>query len=101
MRCPWKVWRNVRRLEMLARTGMCSRAHAIFIRPAGASFGSLILLKSGFTGKWLGNISLCQGSGPVCIIRDGLHGLQNLCGRVRVRCPFRGSGLGLGIRTLR
>ncbi len=52
-------------------------------------------------GKRLGNISLCHGSGPVCIIRDGLHGLQNLCGRVRVRCPFRGSGLGLGIRTLR
>lgn len=101
MRCPWKVWREVKRLEMVARTGMCSRAHAIFNRPAGASFGSLTLLKSDLGEKWLGNISLCQGSGPVCIIRDGLHGLQNLCGRVRVRCPFRGSGLGLGIRTLR
>lgn len=46
MRCPWNVWCEVKRLEMVARTGMCSRAHAIFNRPAGASFGSLTLLKS-------------------------------------------------------
>lgn len=51
MRCPWKVWREVKRLEMLARTGMCSRAQAIFSRPAGASLGSLTLLKSGLAGR--------------------------------------------------
>jgi hypothetical protein len=45
-RWPLKTWLAAKRFEILANTGMLSRAHSILTRPDGASVMSFTWLKS-------------------------------------------------------